>query len=162
MVYKILLPLILVLCGFLSSNASVSLDFPSPDGKSKEEVFREIQEFKMKYLAQEIDLKEDQKKPFFELYEEMNKKRMAAMNNARSIEKKVKKKKDATEADYQSVTEAWNKAREEDAAITREYDGKFSKFLSQKQIYKLKTAEESFRKKMEEIHHKKKKHGKYK
>lgn len=160
MVNKILLPLILIICGIVSANAAVSFDYPSPDGKSKEEVFREIQEFKLKYLAQEMDLKDDQKKPFFDLYEEMSKKRMSAMNNARSIEKKVKKKKDASEADYQAVTEAWNKAREEDAAITREYDGKFSKFLSQKQIYKLKSAEDSFRKKMEEIHHKRKKHGK--
>ena len=116
----------------------------------------------MKYLAQEMDLRDDQQQKFFDLYNEMSAKRFAAMREARRLEKKVKKNKDATEDDYKTVTEAINKAKAEDASIEKEYDAKFSVFLSQKQIFKMKSAEESFRKKMEEMRHKKhtKKRGK--
>ena len=48
-----------------------------------------------------------------------------------------------------------NRAKAEDAAIEKSYDEKFSQFLSQKQIYKMKTAENEFRKKMQEMRNKK-------
>lgn len=133
---------------------------PSPEGKTKEQIFQEIQEFKLKYLAQEIDLKEDQRQQFFDLYNEMTKKRFAAVKEARRLEKEIKKNKNASEEDYKTVTNALNKARSDEAAIEKEYDSKFSKFMTQKQIFKLKSAEESFRKKMEEMRHKH--HGKRK
>ena len=133
---------------------------PNPEGKTKEQIFKEIQEFKLKYLAQEMDLKEDQQQKFFDLYNEMTAKRFAVMREARRMEKKVRKDGDATEDDYKAVTEAINKAKAQDASIEKEYDAKFSTFLSQKQIFKMKSAEDSFRKKLEEMRHKR--HGKQK
>lgn len=133
---------------------------PSPDSKSNEQIFKEIQEFKLKYLAQEMDLKEDQQQKFFDLYNEMTAKRFAVMKAARRLERKVKKNENATEDDYKAVTEAINKAKADEASIEKEYDAKFSTFLSQKQIFKMKSAEDSFRKKLEEMRHKK--HGKRK
>ena len=161
MLKHILLILMLSIFGSAISKGEV-IECPSPDGKSKEQIFKEIQEFKLKYLAQEMDLRDDQQQKFFDLYNEMSAKRFAAMREARRLEKKVKKNKDATEDDYKTVTEAINKAKAEDASIEKEYDAKFSVFLSQKQIFKMKSAEESFRKKMEEMRHKKhtKKRGK--
>lgn len=137
--------------------------FPSPEGKSKEQILKEIQEFKLKYLAQEMDLTEEQQPKFFKLYDEMCRKRWEVMKNAKKIEKRVKHNSNATEADYQAASEALTKARAEDAAIEKEYDAKFSKFLSQKQLYKLKKAEDDFRQKMEKMRHsKQKKSGKHK
>ena len=60
--------------------------------RSKEEIFREVQEFKIKFLAQEMDLKEDQQDRFVKLYGEMNQKRFACMKEARSLKKKTEKK----------------------------------------------------------------------
>ena len=154
MVKHILLSLMLIVMAAGNAMASAGCCPPPPEGKSKEQMFREIQEFKMKFLAQEMDLKEDQQQKFFELYDEMSRKRFAAMKSARELERKVKKNADATEADYQAVTDAWNKAKTEDAAIAKEYDEKFSKFLTQKQIFQMKSAEDKFRKKMEELRHK--------
>lgn len=159
MLNRILLILIIAVCGCGTSFAE-RFECPSSDGKSKEQIFREIQEFKLKYLAQEMDLKEDQQQEFFDLYNEMSRKRFEAMRSARSLENKLRKNKDASEEDYRAVTEALNKARADEAAIEKEYDTKFSKFLSQKQIFKMKSAEDSFRKKMEEMRHRK--HGKQK
>lgn len=126
--------------------------------KDREKMMKELQEFKLKFLAQEMDLKEDQQAKFFELYNEMCEKRRECMSEAVKLERKVKKNKDASESDYQAAAEAMNKAKAEDLAIEKQYDEKFAKFLSPKQIYKLKAAEGEFRKKMTEMRHKKGKH----
>ena len=81
------------------------------------------------------------------------------MKKARSLKKKLKKNPDATEEDYQKVTDSMNKAKAEAASIEKEYDEKFAEFLSQKQIFKMKSAENEFRQKMEEMRHNKKGKG---
>lgn len=123
----------------------------------REKMFREVQEFKMKYLAQEMDLSEVQKKKFFEVYEEMDKDRRECYQEAMEADRKLKKNKDATEADYQKVTEAFNKANTEWAVQEKDYNAKLSEFLSQKQIYKMKEAENSFKAKLDEMRHSRRK-----
>lgn len=124
--------------------------------KSREEMRKEFREFKIKFIAQEIDLKEDQQKQFAELYDQMSNERMKIFEQTRRLERKVKKESNATEEDYASVSRAITEAKEMDAAIEKKYDAKFSTFLSSKQIFKMKAAEEKFRKKMSEMRHKKK------
>ena len=48
-------------------------------------------------------------------------------------------------------------AKEKDADIDRAYDAKFATFLSQRQIFKMKEAEDKFRAKMNEMKQKKSK-----
>lgn len=152
MIRNILLLLAMVMASAFPP-AAFGSGFPDPQGKSREQMFKEIQEFKLKYLAQEIKLEENQREPFFKLYNEMSEKRMALMREARSAEKAVRGNKDATDEDYMKATKAMDKAKADDAAIEKEYDAKFSKILTHKQIYELKRAEESFRRKMDEMRH---------
>ena len=128
--------------------------------KDKEKRFQQVQEFKMKYLAQEMELTEKQKKEFFQVYEEMSKEKRNCYKEAVSMERKVRGEAGATEEDYQKVREAMNKANAESAAIEKKYDEKLSEFLSEKQIYKMKEAEKEFRAKMEEMKHNNRKKGK--
>ena len=132
------------------------------DSAKKEKMFKEMREFKMKYLAKEIDLSDAQKQKFFELYDEMSNQRDACYREVRKMEKKLKKDgKDATEEDYQNVTAALNKANAAAAEIEKTYNDKFAEFLSPKQIYKLKEAEKTFREKLEEMRlNRKKEHKK--
>lgn len=123
-------------------------------GKSREEMFREVQEYKMKFLAQEMELKEDQIARFNELYEKMSQEKGKNFREMRKLEKSLKK--DASEQEYKLVSDKISECKVKDAEIDKEYDAKFATFLSQKQIYKMKAAEEKFRKKMMEMHHKKK------
>lgn len=123
------------------------------NGEDRKRMHKEFMEFKMNYLAKEMELRDDQKQQFFSLYEEMSAKRRDCMREAFRLERKVKKQKDATESDYQAVTDAFKKARAEDMAIEDEYAAKFSKILSSKQMYKMKEAEDSFRQKMERMRH---------
>ncbi len=152
MIKRILLVLILSVCGVAAVSAQ------GHGGKDRERMMKELQEFKLKFLAQEMDLKEDQQSRFFELYNEMSAKRRDCMRVAWRMERRVKKSADATESDYQSAAEAMNKAKAEDVAIEKEYDEKFAQFLSPKQIYKMKAAEQEFRQKMSEMRQKKGKH----
>lgn len=166
MIRKLLIAIVFTLICLPEMNAhddsceTSAVEAPQKEKKSREQVFREIQEFKKKYLAQEMELTEDQQRPFSDLYDEMCVKKKDLMKTVKEAERKVKKNKDATEEDYQAVTEAWNFVRTRDAEIVEEYDAKFSKFLSQKQIFKMKSAEEKFRKKMEEMRHRNPKHKK--
>ncbi len=124
--------------------------------KTKEEMRQELKEFKMKFLAQEIDLKEDQQKHFFELYDQMMADRMKVYEQTRQLERKVKKDKVASEEDYAALSKAMTEAKAKDAEIEKVYDAKFASVLTNKQIFKLKSAEDKFRKKMQEMRKKKK------
>ena len=127
------------------------------DPVKKEKMMRDVQEFKMKYLAQEMDLTELQKKKFFEVYEEMNESKKECYEEAVVMDRRLKRNPNATEEEYQQVRNAFNQANANWAETEKEYDEKFSEFLSQKQIYKMKEAENSFRAKFDEMKHSRKK-----
>lgn len=122
----------------------------------REKMFREVQEFKMKYLAKEMDLNESQKKQFFELYEEMSKSKQECYKEAMELDRNLKHNKNATEEDYQKATEALNKANSEWTEIDKQYNEKFADFLTPKQIYKMKEGENSFKAKLDEMKHNRK------
>ena len=123
------------------------------EGKSREEMRKEIQEFKIKYLAQEMELTDAQREQFAPLYDRMCTERWKLFQNARQLERKVKRNKEATEADYQAAAKAMTEAREKDADLMKSYDAQFSKFLSAKQMFKMKEAEQEFDKRMRKMRH---------
>lgn len=141
--------LLFILTSFLTIfGAAAQKDNHAPD---KKKMFKEVQEFKMKFLAQEMELKPNQQKQFFELYGEMNKKKRDCYKDVDELKKKLKSTPEATEEDYKKLREEENKANEKAAAIEKEYDEKFSEFLTEKQIFKMKEAETEFRHKMQEM-----------
>ena len=127
------------------------------DPGKRERMFKEVQEFKMKYLAQEMELSELQKKKFFEVYEEMQESKKECYQEAVVMDHRLKEEKDPTEEDYQQVRNAFNQANAKWSEIESSYDEKFSEFLTQKQIYKMREAENSFRAKFEEMKHSRRK-----
>lgn len=131
----------------------------SSEKKSRGEMRKEIAEFKMKYLAQEMDLKDNQIEQFKELYSKMNLEKRKAFATAMKLERKLRTDKDATEADYEAAAKAMDEAKIMDHDIDKKYDTQFAKFLTAKQRFKMKKAEEDFRKKMEQMHRDKKGKG---
>lgn len=127
------------------------------DPVKREKMFREVQEFKMKYLAQEMELSELQKKKFFELYEDMMESKKECYHDAMVKDRRLKEEKDPSEADYQEVRNAFNEANAKWAEEEKEYEEQLGEFLSQKQIYKMKEAEGNFRSKFEEMKHNRRK-----
>lgn len=155
---KILLIIVLVV-GSLSGMAQGPKKPPTPEQE------REFREFKMKYLAQEMELKEDQSERFFELYEKMWNEKKQVRKRIPELEKKIREGKDVTDEDYDRFQDAINESRSKEIEIDKRYDAEFSKFLTKKQLYKFKDAECRFRDKMREMrgpgkckpHHPKKK-----
>ena len=101
-----------------------------------------------------MELSEEQTQKFIELYSKMSDERFARFRKVKELEKRVKENKNASEQDYEALSEAMNTAK-----IENRYDAQFSKFLTGKQIFKMKEGEESFRKKMREMR-REKRHGK--
>lgn len=134
-----------------------SVAFAQKDNKSHGDMRREVHEFKLKFLAQEMELKEDQQKKFFETYNQMTDEKVKLFRETRELEKKLAESKNATDAEYEAVNRAITSAKERDAAIEKKYDEKFAQFLTPRQLYKMKDAEEKFRRKMHEMRHNKKK-----
>ena len=144
--------LVLILVAILSIGFAVSA---SEQGqKPQPKMWKEIQEYKLKFLAQEIELKEDQKAEFVDTYNAMSQQKFKNFDEMSSLEKKLND--NSTDAQYKEVSDKIAELKMKDAQLEKVYDEKFSKFLTQKQIYKMKAAEEKFRQKMREMHHKNK------
>lgn len=146
----------------LVSGVAMISAHPHDEGVDKDKrakMIKEFRDFKMKYLAKEMDLTESQKQKFFELYEQLENKRDELYRPVMEQERKLRKDKDATEADYESVMEAKNKANLKISELEKNFDAEVSEFLSSKQIYKMKEGEKSFRQKLEEMRHNRKKKG---
>ena len=120
------------------------------------EMVREVMEFKLKYIAGELDLRDDQKQRFNEVYTKLENERRGIFCKARNLEMKLRKDPNASEEEYNTVSNAINEAKTKEAELDKRYDAIFSEFLTKKQIYKLKEAEETFRNKMREMRQKNK------
>jgi hypothetical protein len=129
--------------------------------KNRAEWRKEMREFKIKFVAQEIELQENQEKQFISIYNQMCDERQAILVKAHQAKKRVEKLGDAaTDEDYRQASEAETQAREADADIEKRYNDKFKTFLSQKQMFKMKEAEGKFREKLMKMRGDKKKEHK--
>jgi hypothetical protein len=123
----------------------------SQKSSDKEAKLKELKEFKMKYLAQEMGLKEDQQQHFFELYQQMQNEKKDAISDAAKLKKKVQEDKNVNDKDYDKASQAWADAKIKEGEIDKKYESKFKEFLTSKQIFKMKEAEEAFHKKMRQL-----------
>lgn len=124
--------------------------------ENKEQMRKEMLQMKLDFLATEMDLRDEQKKQFDELYSQMENERRATLKKIKKAEKAISENKNASEADYEKASQEISDARTEMVQIEKQYDEKFSTFLSKKQMFKMKEAENKFMQKMQDIRHKKK------
>lgn len=120
--------------------------------KGKEQQRKEMMEFKLNFLSEEIGLKENQKKQFDELYTQMEAERRAIFKKIKKAEKSISENKNASEADYEKANQEITDARAEMAKIEKKYDEKFATFLTKKQMYQLHQAEEKFMQRLRDMH----------
>lgn len=126
-------------------------------GRPDPKMWKEIQDYKINFLSQEMDLQKDQEKKFKDLYTEMEGKKRAIFDEIRSIQESLDKK-DASEKEYEAATKKLDALHAKDAALNKEYDKKFKSFLSARQIYKMKAGEDKFRQRMQQMRYKGKHH----
>lgn len=137
----LLLTLLLLLC--------IPSIFAQNQDRAK--MMEDLQNFKIDFLAQEMQLSEKEKAEFAPVYKEYEQERREAGAEARKFERQLKKQKNASEADYKRLSELQQSAREKDNAVVKKFDGKFESFLSSKQIYNMHQGETKFMEKMKEL-----------
>ena len=131
--------------------SAVAIYAHGPKKPPTPEQCREFREFKLKFLAQEMELKEDQRERFIEIYDKMEAEKRQVFSKVRQMEKKMRSDKDISDDEYDRFQAAMTEARERELAIDRKYDSEFLKILSRKQLFKMKEAEGKFREKMREM-----------
>jgi Spy/CpxP family protein refolding chaperone len=112
---------------------------------------KEFKEFKIRYLAQEIELRDDQKSLFVPLYTQMMEEKDEIMKVPISMQRRLDKMENASDEDYRKASEAMSNARIKENEIDQRYEEKFKQFLTPKQMYKLKEGERKFRDKLVEM-----------
>lgn len=122
--------------------------------KGKDEMRKEMRDFKIKFISKAMELNGETAVKFSEVYGRMDAEKHKLFRETRQLQRKVKNSKDATEADYEAATKALTEAKAKDAEIEKKYDAEFATFLNSKQIYKMKAAEGEF---MERMHKMRKK-----
>lgn len=129
--------------------------FATETDKGKEDMRKELREYRIKFIAQEIGLRADQQQKFAQTYEAMLQEKHKVFSEARAFERKVKKSAHATDEDYSKAAQMMSSAKIKEGEIDRKYDAIFATFLSSKQIYKMKEAEQKFRQRLQEMRSKK-------
>lgn len=130
--------------------------------KDRAKMMEELQQFKIDFLAKEMNLSEKEKSEFDPLYKEYDEQRRHAGAEAWKFDRELKKKKDPSEADYKRLSELQQKAKEKDNEIVKKFDARLESFLTAKQIYQMHQGEEKFFEKMKEMrkkHHEGKHHN---
>lgn len=130
----------------------ISAQKNSKSKKDSAEWKKELQDFKYKYLAQEIELTEDQQSQFFELYSKMEAEIDFAFKNAKDATKALKSEGEHSEEEYQKAVNAMLNVKIMEAQIEKRYYDQLKSFISSQQLYKLKCAERNFKKKLMEMH----------
>jgi len=142
---------IIILLAILSP-LNMLADKPKDEPKrnrERTEWFRKLKEAKHNYLTKELDLTEAQQEEFFTLYDAKERERHAAEHKVRALEKEVKRKGDgATDEDYNRAIAAQYEVNHELAGIESKYEKEFRKVLTKRQIFKLRSAEFGFQRKL--------------
>lgn len=131
--------------------------FAQKHHEDREARYKEMMEFKLKTLADELDLNDSQRKQFNEVYMQMETERRAIFKKIKETEKSIASKQDASDAEYEKASREISAYRDQMIQVDKKYEEKFASFLTKKQIYKLKEAEDKFMEKMRKCRDKRKK-----
>lgn len=140
------LSLILILMALVARASSPAPSCQAPDEASdRAQWMREMQRHQNDFIAKELGLTDKQRADFMPLYNKMREDIAKESREARNVGKKVKDKGEAaTEADYESATEAYLSFRSREAEIIKSYYRKFGHILSKRQLYRLNAVERKF------------------
>lgn len=116
---------------------------------SQTEWLKGVRDYKHDMLVKEMDLTKAQQDEFFPLYKQMEEEIFQANKQARDLENKVSNSTEPiSDLEYAKAAEALSEVSMICAQIEAEYFKKFSKILSNKQLFQLKRAENRFAKSM--------------
>ena len=104
----------------------------------------QIRKTKFEFFTKEVSLTKEQQNQLFPLYEEMERSIYKMNNEAEALMKKTAANSRATDTEFEAAATAAARTTQRQGEIELEYFNKFSKFLSKKQLFLLKQAENKF------------------
>lgn len=117
---------------------------PDGDASKREQWFKEMRTKKHEFLIRELELTSEQQEPFFAIYDKMDDELKAINDQTRALERRVSKKADATDAEYDAAIEAVYSQRYREWMVESQAKEQLSKILNKRQMLKLKRAEFKF------------------
>lgn len=135
------------------------LCIPAVNAQAKEpsaEMLKELQEFKIKYLIQEVEIPADKQAEFTKIYTQYDQERNALFHQIYTKCRAVRKNASPSEAEYLGAAEAMATAKAKEGDLEKSYFQQLKTILSPKQLYKMKHAEKKFDRKLKEMHKTKK------
>ena len=103
-----------------------------------------IRQQKIEYIVKELKLNEEQADKFTRLYTEMESEIYKLNCEAEDLLNKIALDDKATDAEYEAAALASTRVKQKEGEIELEYFHKFSRFLTKKQLFQMKLAEEKF------------------
>lgn len=117
---------------------------------------KELREYKLKFLVQEADLKGEVKDGFSKAFNEHFEAQGKLFKEMRRAKKSLESKSVPTEADYAEYQKTEKSIKARQKAADDKYRASLEKILSPSQLFKLQSAEDKFREKMQEMKAKRK------
>lgn len=125
-----------------------------PKDEPNAEKLKELQEFKVKYLCQEMDLPADKQAEFSKLYMQYENERSTLFRELHKNFKHLSKSQSHTDVDYANAAEKMASAKSREGDLEMKYFNIFKTMLTPKQLYLMKRAEDKFDRKLGEMHRK--------
>lgn len=111
----------------------------------RQRFFKEMRDYKHRYLARELGLTKDQQNRFFTIYDEMENETNKINDETRDLERRISESPDeVSDLEYEKATEALFDLKINEGEIEKEYMNKFKEVLTKKQLFSLKSAERKF------------------
>lgn len=111
----------------------------------RQRFFKEMRDYKHRYLARELGLTKDQQSRFFPVYDEMEDETTKINDETRDLERRISESSDdVSDLEYDKATEALFDLKIHEGEIEKEYMNKFKDVLTKKQLFSLKSAERKF------------------
>lgn len=152
--------LLLIFSIILLSISGTNLQAQDKKGdKPRHEMRREMQEYKMKFLAKEMGISGEKQAKFFEAYIAFAKTQDALFEEMRKARNTLERKSNPADADYESFRKTQNSVKDRETAADAEYRKALDKILTPRETFLLQEGENKFREKMQELKAKHKSRG---
>lgn len=142
-----LLTIILAITALGSANAQAD------NGEQRDQWFKEVREYKHRYLAKELSLSREQEQNFFAIYDKAEDDVTKINNETRALERRIREQGSVTDLEYDQAIEALVDQKKKEYDIEHEAFDKYKAILSKKQLFMLKSVERQFTREVMKFHH---------
>ncbi len=120
-------------------------------GANHEQMRKELLDFKVEYLMQEIELSADRQSEFERIYRQMEAERHNLFKGIPAKVESVARKVDVSDAELINTADAMASLKQREGALEIKYYQQLKKILTPRQTFDLKRAEQKFNRKVMEM-----------